>query len=70
MLLPTSTGSYDGDIFHNHGDSNTGHYTTALATFEGSPFAVGGYEPTSNKTETYNITTDVWTDTADYPYHN
>ena len=65
-----SIGSYDGDVFHNHANSNTGHYQTTLANIEGSPLAVGGYNPTTTKAETYDIATNTWTEVADYPYHD
>ena len=66
----TPTGSYDGDIFHNHADSKNGHYMTTLANIEGSPLAVGGNSPETNKAETYDISANKWTEIGDYPYHN
>ena len=63
-------GSYDGDIFHSHANSKNGHHETTLANFEGSPLAVGGYNPTTNKAETYDISSKTWNEVADYPYHD
>ena len=62
--------SYDGDVYHNHADSKNGHHYTSLANTEGSPLAVGGYDPNTNKAETYDIATNTWTEVADYPYHS
>ena len=64
----TTTGSYDGFVFHNHANSKNGHHDTTLANFEGSPLAVGGAE--TNKAETYDISANRWNDVADYPYHD
>lgn len=61
--------SYDGLIFHNHADSIHGHWTTTLANAEGSPFAIGG-NPAINKAEMYDISSNKWTEVADYPYHD
>ena len=66
----TSTGSYDGDIFHSHTNSKNVHHETTLANFEGSPLAVGGYNPMTNKAETYDISSKTWNEVADYPYHD
>ena len=66
----TFTFSYDGVRFRNHVDSKHKHWETSLANIEGSPLAVGGYSPATNKAETYDISTDVWTEVADYPYHD
>ena len=62
--------SYDGSIFHTHAVSENGHYATTLANVEGSPLAVGGSDPETNKAETYDISTNTWTQIADYPYHS
>ena len=63
--------SYDGDAFHQHSNSKNGHYTTTLANMEGSPLAVSGRSGSTwhNKSETYDISTDTWTEVAEYPYH-
>ena len=66
----TITGSYDGDVFHNHANSKIGHYKTTLANIEGSPLAVGGDNPETNKAETYDISANTWNEVADYPYHD
>ena len=66
----TPTGSYDGFVFHNHANSKNGHYITTLANIDGSPLAVGGASPEINKAETYDISTNTWTEVADYPYHD
>ena len=41
-----------------------------MANIQGSPLAVGGYSPTTNKAETYNISSKTWNEVADYPYHD
>lgn len=61
--------SYDGNNFFNHTNSIFGHRKTSLANYNGSPMAVGGYSK-SNKTEIYDISTDTWTEAAEYPYHD
>ena len=43
---------------------------TTLANIEGSPLAVGGNSPETNKAETYDISANKWTEIGDYPYHN
>ena len=70
MIILISSNSYDGNIFHIHADSKNGHYQTTLANIEGSPLAVGGYGPSINKAETYDIETNTWTEVTDYPYHD
>ena len=62
--------SYDGFIFHEHASSKTGHTLTTLANIEGSPLAVGGFSPDTNKAETYDISANLWTEIAEYPYHD
>ena len=62
--------SYDGVAFHRHSDAKTGHVYTTLANYDGSPFAVGGSDPDSNKVEVYDISTDKWSDVLEYPYHD
>ena len=63
--------SYDGAAFHQHADSNHGHYITSLANSNGSPFAVCGQSESTytNKTEIYDVLANTWTVTAPYPYH-
>ena len=61
--------SYDGEAFRNHADSKYGHYVTSLANFKDSPLAVGGYDPLINKAETYEISTNTWTEVGIYPFH-
>ena len=56
--------------FHQHADSKTEHAATTLANYDGSPFAVGGSEPDSNKVEVYDISANVWSDASEYPYHD
>ena len=56
-------------MFHNQADSQNPHYWTTLAMIDGNPFAVGGYSPESKKAETLDISTNTWTEVADYPYH-
>ena len=61
--------SYDGLAFRNHADSNNDHRWTSLANHDGSPLIVGGSSP-NKKVETYDISTNKWTEVADYPYHD
>ena len=61
--------SYDGYIFHNQADSKNGHYATTLARIDEAPLAVGGTDPTTNKAETFDISSNTWTEIAAYPYH-
>ena len=62
--------SYNGKIFHQQADSNYGHDYSTLAKIEGTPLAVGGYAFNINKAEILDISTNTWTEVADYPYHN
>ena len=61
--------SYDGDVYHNHADSNNKHDQTYLGNFLGSPMAVGSRTDRSNKAEIYNITINEWADVTAYPYY-
>ena len=61
--------SYDGVATHFHADSTIAHYKTSLVDFNGVPLAVGGYNANTNKAETYDISTNKWTEVANYPYH-
>ena len=61
--------SYDGLIFHNQADSKNGHYYTTLANIDDAPLAVGGDGPTTKKAEILDISSNTWTEVADYPYH-
>ena len=63
--------SYNGEMFHNHADSKHCHSFTTLANVEGSPLAVGCHTggTFTSKAETYDISTNTWTEIADYPYH-
>ena len=61
--------SYDGIIFHNQADSKNGHYQTTLANIDDAPLAVGGYGPNIKKAEILDISSNTWTEVADYPYH-
>ena len=56
-------------MFHNHADSKNGHYYTSLAKIDGAPLAVGGVGSNTNKAETLDISSNVWTEVAEYPYH-
>ena len=64
--------SYDGSVFHNQVDSKYGHPWTTLAKIDGAPMAVGGSHVGSatNKAETLDISSNVWTEVAEYPYHD
>ena len=61
--------SYDGLIFHSQADSKNGHYYSTLAIIDGAPLAVGGSSPTK-KAEILDISSNTWTEVADYPYHD
>ena len=52
--------SYDGQIFHQHGNSSIEHYGTSLANSNDAPFVVGGSSPRTNKAEVFDISTDTW----------
>lgn len=56
--------------FRQHADANNEHAATTLANYNGSPFAVGGSDPDSNKVELYDISSNVWNDATEYPYHD
>ena len=62
--------SYDGLIFHSQADSKTKHYYTTLAIIDGAPLAVGGFSTYTNKSEILDISSNTWTEVADYPYHD
>ena len=62
--------SYDGFVFHNQADSKNQHYYTTLAKIDGAPLAVGGWDSNTNKAEILDISSNVWTEVADYPYHD
>ena len=62
--------SYDGDLFHNHANAKNGHWRTSLAKIYEAPLAVGGYSSNTNKAEILGITSNTWTEIAEYPYHN
>ena len=62
--------SYDGDIFHNQADAKNGHADTTLANIDGAPLAVGGYSSNTNKAEILDISSNTWTEIAEYPYHD
>ena len=61
--------SYDGSVFHNQADSKNGHHRTTLANIDGAPLAVGGWNSNTNKAEILDISSNAWTEVADYPYH-
>ena len=61
--------SYDGSVFHNQADSKNEHYSTTLAMIDEAPLAVGGY-PDIKKAEIFDISSNIWTEIADYPYHD
>ena len=61
--------SYDGINFHNHADSKNGHYFTTLANIDDAPLAVGGASSNIKKAEILDISSNTWTEVADYPYH-
>ena len=59
--------SYDGSVFHNQADSKNEHYFTTMAKIDEAPLAVGGTN--FNKAEILDISSNIWTEIADYPYH-
>ena len=61
--------SYDGVVFHNQADAKNQHYLTTFASIDEAPLAVGGYDPTTKKAEIFDISSNTWTEVADYPYH-
>ena len=61
--------SYNGFVFHNQADSKNGHYLTTLAMIDEDPMAVGSFNKT-NKAEVFDISSNVWTEVAEYPYHD
>ena len=61
--------SYDEITFHNQTNSNNEHHKTTLANIDGAPLAVGGYDPYIKKAEIFDISSNTWTEVADYPYH-
>ena len=62
--------SFDGNGFHAHANSKVGHYFTSLARIQSSPLGVGGHLSDTNKAEIYDISTNKWTEIANYPYHS
>ena len=62
--------SYDGNVFHNQANSKNGHYYSTLANVDDAPLAVGGYNPLIKKAEIFDISSNTWTEVADYPYHD
>ena len=60
--------SYDGFIFHSQADSKNKHYRTTLAKIDEAPLIVGDYS--GKKTEILDISSNTWTEAADYPYHD
>ena len=62
--------SYDGLIFHSQAGSKNGHKYATLAIIEGSPLAVGGTGPDTKKSEILDISSNTWTEVADYSYHD
>ena len=62
--------SYDGFIFHNQADSKNNHFYTTLANIDQAPLVVGGSNPTTKKAEVFDISSNTWTEVADYPYHD
>ena len=62
--------SYDGFIFHNQANSKNAHHYTTLANIDKAPLAVGGIGPKTKKAEIFDISSNSWTEVADYPYHD
>ena len=60
--------SYDGYVFHNQADSKNEHMEISLAKIDGAPLAVGGAN--IKKAEILDISSNKWTEVADYPYHD
>ena len=61
--------SYDGLIFHNQADSKNDHAYSSLAKIDGAPLVVGCGSPYTKKAEILDISSNTWTEIADYPYH-
>ena len=62
--------SYDGSVFHNQADSKNQHHLTTLAKIDDAPLAVGGWNSNTNKVEILDISTNIWTEVAEYPYQD
>ena len=62
--------SYDGFVFHNTADSRYGHYLSTLAKIDEAPFAVGGTSSVTSKAEILDVSSNIWTEVAEYPYHD
>ena len=62
--------SYDGFLFHNQADAKNEHYGISLAKIDGAPLAVGGYNSNGNKAEALDLSSNVWNEVAEYPYHD
>ena len=62
--------SYNGFVFHNQADSKSEHCVTTLANIDEAPLAVGGQNTNNKKAEIFDISSNTWTEVADYPYHD
>ena len=60
--------SYDGFVFHNQADAKNEHYLTTLASIDEAPLAIGGQS--TKKAEIFDVSSNSWTEIADYPYHD
>ena len=75
QIIIITLNSYDGYTYHGHEDSKIGHVYTTLANTNGSPLAVSGYHGYTDgfyhkRAETFDISTNTWTEVDDYPYGN
>jgi len=41
-----------------------------LANIDDAPLAVGGQSDNTKKAEIFDISSNTWTEIAEYPYHN
>ena len=41
-----------------------------MANIDQAPLAVGGSGPNTKKAEVFDISSNTWTEVADYPYHD
>ena len=43
---------------------------STLAKIDEAPFAVGGTSTASSKAEILDVSSNIWTEVAEYPYHD
>ena len=57
--------SFDGETIVDEPTANHGHYYTSLGVYDGSPFALGGYNPNNKEVEHFK---DSWTSIGQFPF--